>query len=112
MPMRCQFAPKRSGVSMQPGSMSVSGEGRGCSFAKEQPLPSPETLMLPGCMETPLRFGANWHLMGILCRPQRDRFHGFAVLICNSGGNPRHGFARFGVECARALAQAGITSLR
>jgi pimeloyl-ACP methyl ester carboxylesterase len=69
-------------------------------------------LILPGCMETPLRFGAARHLAGIVCRPARERFPGFAVLICNAGGNPRHGFARFGVECARTLAQAGVTSLR
>jgi pimeloyl-ACP methyl ester carboxylesterase len=69
-------------------------------------------LALPGCTETPLRFGFSLHLMGILCRPARERLPGFAVLICNAGGNPRHGFARFGVECARALAQAGIASLR
>ena len=76
--------------------------------------PSPESaaLTLPGCTETPLRFGATRHLAGILCRPAQERSPGFAVLICNSGGNPRHGFARFGVECARALAQAGVASLR
>lgn len=75
-------------------------------------LPKPEALILPGCMETILRFGATWHLTGTLCRPRLDGIPGFAVLICNAGGNPRHGFARFGVECARALAKAGITSLR
>ncbi len=69
-------------------------------------------LTLPGCTEMPLRFGATLHLVGILCRPARESFPGLAVLICNAGGNPRHGFARFGVECARALAHAGIASLR
>ncbi len=74
--------------------------------------PEPEALILPGCMETLLRFGTAWHLRGTLCRSRLNRFPGFAVLICNAGGNPRHGFARFGVECARALAQVGISSLR
>lgn len=72
----------------------------------------PVALTLPGCTEMPLRFGAALHLVGIVCRPVRESFPGLAVLICNAGGNPRHGFARFGVECARALARAGIASLR
>lgn len=76
------------------------------------PLPAPEAFILPGCIETSFSFGTSWHLRGILCRPRDNRFPEFAVLICNSGGNPRHGFARFGVECARSLAQAGVASLR
>ncbi len=76
------------------------------------PLLEPAILSLPGCVETPLRFGTAQHLAGILCRPTRDCSPGFAVIICNAGGTPRHGFARFSVECARALAQAGFASLR
>lgn len=75
-------------------------------------LPAPAILDLQGCMETPLRFGTAQHLAGMLCRPALDRAPGFALVICNAGGTPRHGFARFGVECARALAQAGFASLR
>jgi pimeloyl-ACP methyl ester carboxylesterase len=77
-----------------------------------RPLLGPAILNLPGCAETPLQFGTDGHLTGILCRPALDRAPGFAMLICNAGGNPRHGFARFGVECARALARAGFASLR
>lgn len=75
-------------------------------------LPAPEALILPGSVETVLRFGATWQLTGVLCRPTLNRFPGSAVLICNAGGNPRHGFARFGVEFARTLAAEGIASLR
>ncbi|MDE2240584.1 MAG: hypothetical protein KGJ73_11755, partial [Rhodospirillales bacterium] len=75
-------------------------------------LPAPEALILPESVETVLRFGEAWQLVGVLCRPTLNRFPGFAVLICNAGGNPRHGFARFGVEFARALATKGIASLR
>lgn len=75
-------------------------------------LPTPVILDLPGCTETPLRFGAAQRLAGMLCRPALDRDTGFALVICNAGGMPRHGFARFGVQCARALAQAGFASLR
>lgn len=74
--------------------------------------PAPEAFLLPNSIETALNFGPAWHLNGILCRPRIDKYPGFAVLICNAGGNPRHGFARFGVECARALAKAGVVSLR
>ncbi|MDE2318291.1 MAG: hypothetical protein KGK02_01170 [Rhodospirillales bacterium] len=76
------------------------------------PLPKPEAFILPNCIETSLSFGSFWRLNGILSRPRINKYPGFSVLICNSGGNPRHGFARFGVECARSLAEAGIASLR
>lgn len=69
-------------------------------------------LNLPGCVEEVLRFGEGRRLTGILCRPNGVKGQGFAVIICNSGGNPRHGFARFGVALARRLAEAGIASLR
>jgi pimeloyl-ACP methyl ester carboxylesterase len=62
-------------------------------------------------IETPLRFGTDRRLFGMLCRPaglQTD----LAIVIGNSAGNPHYGFARFSVEFARRLAQAGIASLR
>ncbi len=65
----------------------------------------------PGCVETPLRFGAGQLLFGILCRPQ----HGgdaMAVIIGNGGRDPHYGSARIGVEFARRLAAEGISSLR
>jgi pimeloyl-ACP methyl ester carboxylesterase len=64
-----------------------------------------------GCVETPLRFGDNDALVGMLCEPQ-DAKTNFAVVIGNTGGDPHHGFARFSVELARSLAAEGIASLR
>jgi pimeloyl-ACP methyl ester carboxylesterase len=69
-------------------------------------------LALPGCVETPQIFGAQAHLFGMLCQPDRPTFPGRIVIIGNTGGDPHDGFARFGVELARALARRGIASLR
>ncbi len=65
----------------------------------------------PGWRETPLLFGPDERLFGMLCRPDNghtDR----AVVICNTGRDPHYGFARFGVGFARGLARAGIAALR
>jgi pimeloyl-ACP methyl ester carboxylesterase len=75
-------------------------------------LPNPVVLQLPGCTETPLRFGENEHLFGMLCCPVGDMPRDLAVIIGNTGGDPHHGLARFGVEFARRLAIQGIASLR
>ena len=75
--------------------------------------PAPAALHPGGCIETPHRFGTDARLFGMLCRPggqpSPDRL---AVIICNTGGDPHHGFARFSVEFARTLARHGIASLR
>lgn len=78
------------------------------------PLQPPGRCVLrpAGCVETPIRFGPEQRLVGILCSPERAGQSDVAVVIGNSGGNPRHGFARFGVEFARNLARAGVASLR
>ena len=67
---------------------------------------------LPFCREVPLWFGQGQHLIGKLCQPCNVNTPGLVILICNAGGNPHHGFARFGVELARSLAREGIASLR
>jgi pimeloyl-ACP methyl ester carboxylesterase len=64
-----------------------------------------------GWVETPLRFGTDQRLFGVLCRPVYAE-PDVAVVIGNAAGNPHHGFARFSVEFARRLAQAGVASLR
>ncbi len=69
------------------------------------------TLRLHGCMETPLRFGPDDRLFGILCQPETGP-SGVAVIIVNTGRNPHSGLGRFGVEFARRMAASGITSLR
>ena len=75
------------------------------------PDPEPAVLRPPGCLETPLRFGPDRRLFGMLCRPDRDAGNQ-AVIIGNFGRNPHYGLARFGVEFARKLATEGISSLR
>ena len=75
-------------------------------------LPDIAALRPAGCIETPLRFGADAHLFGMLCRPENAADADLAVIIGNTGGDPHHGFARFSVEFARKLARAGISSLR
>jgi dienelactone hydrolase len=76
-----------------------------------RPDANPETLPLSGCFETPLLFGPEEKLFGILSRPDQ-LVSETAVIIVNSGRNPRVGVGRFGVEFARRLAAAGITALR
>ena len=63
-------------------------------------------------VETPVRFGADDHLFGMVCRPAGDIPCDLAVVIGNTGGHAHHGFARFGVEFARRLASDGIASIR
>lgn len=75
-------------------------------------LPDMVALRPAGCIETPLRFGAEAHLFGMLCRPDGDVACDRAVVIGNTGGDPHHGFARFSIEFARRLAFHGIASLR
>jgi dienelactone hydrolase len=64
----------------------------------------------PGCEETQVCFGQHQTLRGVLCAPQRA--DGRAVLIFNTGGEPRRGVGRLSVQVARALALRGVASLR
>jgi pimeloyl-ACP methyl ester carboxylesterase len=68
-------------------------------------------LRLLGCTETPLRFGPDCRLFGMLCQPDHGQGK-LAVIITNAGRDPHYGFARFGVEFARRLAASGVASLR
>jgi pimeloyl-ACP methyl ester carboxylesterase len=63
-------------------------------------------------IETPLRFGLNGEMFGILCRPATDFEEGFVIVIVNSGGNPHQGVARSNVDLARKFAAHGFASLR
>ncbi|HEX3995303.1 MAG TPA: alpha/beta fold hydrolase [Acetobacteraceae bacterium] len=74
--------------------------------------PSPATLRPTGCVETAIRFGTENTLFGILCRSGSHAPVESAVVICNTGGDPHHGFARFSVRLARRLASEGVASLR
>jgi alpha-beta hydrolase superfamily lysophospholipase len=62
--------------------------------------------------ETPMRFGPDESLFGILSRPSRPLPSGPAVLLVNTSANPRWGNARIAVDLARSLAADGVISLR
>jgi dienelactone hydrolase len=68
-------------------------------------------LQPPGCLDTPLRFGPEHRLFGMLCRPERGSPSDI-VLIPNGGREPSFGAARQNVVLARRLAEAGIASFR
>lgn len=73
--------------------------------------PGVAALQPPGCFDTPLKFGPDGRLFGILCRPERGSTEDM-VLIPNGGRDPSFGAARQHVVLARRLAQAGIASFR
>jgi alpha-beta hydrolase superfamily lysophospholipase len=65
----------------------------------------------PGCIETPVRFGPDRRLFGMLCRP-RDSTPGTVVLLGNAGHDPHYASARHAVTLSRKLAARGMASLR
>ena len=73
--------------------------------------PGVAALQPPGCFDTPLKFGPDGRLFGILCRPERGSTEDM-VLIPNGGRDPSFGAARQHIVLARRLAQAGIASFR
>ncbi|MDP1753107.1 MAG: alpha/beta hydrolase [Reyranella sp.] len=77
------------------------------------PLPRAEAAELhpPGCIETPLTFGGDRRLFGMLCQPAQAS-PGDVVIIGNIGREPHYGAARHTVAFARRLASVGIASLR
>ena len=62
--------------------------------------------------ETPLRFGPNKRLFGILCRPSHSAPRAPIAIMVNTGRSRHTGDARFYVTLARDLAAQGIASLR
>ncbi len=81
-------------------------------------LPAPRPVILDpailspvGCIETPLRFGPEGRLFGMLCRPDRGTSEE-VVIIGNAGHDPHYGSARQPVVLGRRLAAAGIASFR
>lgn len=63
-------------------------------------------------VETACRFGDDGELFGILCRPSTERSRGPALVLANTGANPRSGWGRQTAELARALAVEGHTTFR
>ncbi|MBS0547170.1 MAG: hypothetical protein JSR24_05430 [Proteobacteria bacterium] len=68
-------------------------------------------LRLPGCVETPLRFGPDRRLFGVLCRPESGAAE-TAVLLGNAGHDPHYASARHAVTLSRKLARQGVAALR
>lgn len=68
-------------------------------------------LRLAGCVETPLRFGPDRRLFGILCRPE-GVLPQAVVLIGNAGHDPHYASARHAVTLSRKLAAQGVASFR
>lgn len=64
-----------------------------------------------GFAETFVRFALGGRLAGVLCEPQGRR-RGATALLLNGGGDPHVGWARSGVDQARALARRGVASFR
>jgi hypothetical protein len=72
--------------------------------------PPPASLRLDGAVERAIRFGPE--LQGVLCEPEVPLARAPAVLILNTGGDPRAGIGGFAASAARRLAAAGVASLR
>lgn len=62
--------------------------------------------------ETPVRFGAEGSLFGILTTPDWPTAGAPSVLLVNTSANPRWSNARLSVDIARALAADGVASMR
>ncbi|WP_244564279.1 alpha/beta hydrolase [Rhizobium sp. RU36D] len=83
----------------------------GSRSSSPAPLAPAAALVGLGFLETPVRFGANDRLFGVLCEPQGPR-SGATALILGTAYDRSTGWGGCGVELARKLAQAGIASLR
>ena len=81
-------------------------------FANASDAFRPSSLTAVEFREEPIRFGGGDALFGILCRPAHPRPDVPAIVLLNRGLNPHVGWRRVSVDHARALAAAGITSLR
>jgi hypothetical protein len=71
-----------------------------------------DTLLTGTGVETPVRFGPDQGLFGILSTPAHPGGDVPPVLIANTGGNPHAANSRIAVTVARWLAANGIASLR
>ncbi len=75
-------------------------------------LPNPMRLCGDTFVETAWRFGKDGALFGILCQPLTGASAGPALVLANTGANPRSGWGRQTTELARALASEGYTTFR
>ena len=72
----------------------------------------PATLRAETFREEPLRFGAEGAMQGTLCQPVVPQPGAPTMIFLNRGLNAQIGWRRVSVDHARALAGAGIASLR
>ena len=70
------------------------------------------SLDLGAASETPIQFGPDAALFGVLSMPACLAPHAPAMLIVNTSANPRWGNARIAVDLARSLAADGVAVLR
>ena len=78
-------------------------------------IPNSAVLHPPGVTETPLAFGPEGHLFGILSRPDGAapaNTPGSVVIIGNCGHDPHYGPGRQATTLARRLGAAGIACFR
>jgi alpha/beta superfamily hydrolase len=79
--------------------------------AAHRPPVQAEPLVGDGFTETPVRFGLDDRLFGVLCEPNHGRA-GATVLFLTSAYDRHAGWGRSTVALARSLARSGIPSLR
>lgn len=83
--------------------------------AEARPLPpvalQPALLHPPGAVETPMNFGPDGKLFGILAEPD-NRAADRVVIVGNIGHDPHYGPGRQSVSLARRLAASGVACLR
>ncbi len=64
------------------------------------------------CKETPVQFGPDGSLIGIVSTPSEGTLEPIACLMLNMGANHRIGPRRINVKLARQMAQRGVASIR
>jgi hypothetical protein len=106
--------PHQSRLPVQDFSRVAAWLAEGAPPASRAALPAGnvELEAAPGVVERPLRFGPDGRLAGVLCRPRHGAWRRAAVLLLNTGANPRAGVGRLGTRMARHLATQGFCSLR
>ena len=102
----------QAGMAGVPSSVKRSAPALEQAEPKPLPAAARDTLLTGTAIETPITFGRNGGLFGILSTPTHPRSDAPSVLIANTGANPRSGNSRVAVTVARWLAANGIASLR
>ena len=82
------------------------------AFVPPRAVSSTQSLSGEGFTETPVLFGPELELYGVLCAPCAPASNTRTVLLLSTGGTPHVGWGRGTVELARDLAALGVTSFR